>query len=192
MMLPNDEHFRAILHDAFGCFPFRRLPGQIAANQTGTEEVLVDALAELFAHPDAAAARNVLFFWAVENPFQHANGKMLISTISYIEITSGRLADRWPRRNLLRATRNGSKKGIAQIHDPLHRLADLDKGFWFYSRLIREHGPLAIYYATLLELNAAAVANARGPKATVREWERTLIRAYRHTHGVRPLKNRRC
>lgn len=46
---------------------------------------------------------------------------------------------------------------------------------------------LSLYDATLSELNAAAVSRGKQAKASVREWERCLIQAYRHAHGVRPL-----
>ena len=187
-MLHDDEHFNKILSETFEGFPFSRLPRQVSAEQAVTPEKLLEALVQVFVHPDAHAASNVVLFWAVEKSFQHANGKMLKSTVSYIEITSRSIATRWSRSNLKRATKNGSKKGIAQPDYPLQKLADLDKGFWFYRRLIQEHGPLAIYYATLSDLNAAAFA---APKTSVREWERHLIVKYSSTHGVRPLKNRR-
>lgn len=192
-MLPNDEHFHAITLSVFGSFPFRLLDGCIASDEAETPSGLFDAFVRLFHSREAQAAKNVLFVWAVDRPFFHTSGKKLPSTISYIEMSKGTVSGRWPKRYIRKITTDYKKKGEASAEACLEELANKDKNFRFYSRLIRDHGPLRIWYATLGELNQAAEGAHLPPRETVREWEHLLIRAYRGVHGARrrPLKNRR-
>jgi len=145
-----------------------------------------------------------------EHVHTHEDGNRLPSTISYIvravhcpseeniprgvciEISKGTLAGRWPKRFFHNITRDYTHKGEASTGAGLQELADRDKNFSFYSRLIQEHGPLRVWYATLDELNAAAKKANLSERTTVREWERHLIKSYRGIHGCqrRPLKNR--
>lgn len=191
-MQPNDKIFLGVIDREVGGFPFKLLPASLTPEDAQTRETLRDGFVRMFTHPGAANARDVLFFWATKTPFIHKDGKERPSTISYIEITRGSLKNRWPRCHIEKICRNGTRKGDALETAPLQILADRDKNLWFYQRLVRDHGGLSLYYATLPELNAAALSRGKQAKESVREWERCLIQAYRHAHGVRPLKNRRC
>lgn len=189
-MLPNDEHFNSILNRNFTQSPFRLLGDFIAPEETGDRDTLVKAFQRVFHSMEARTANNIVFFWAVDNPYLHDSGNRLSSTISYIEMTKGSLAKRWPTRYLLKITHDKHmSEPVANMS--LQELANKDKNLTFYSRLIREHGPLRVWYASLAELNAAGIDPANSTRTTVREWERSLIKAYRRVHGCRPLKNRR-
>jgi hypothetical protein len=191
-MMANDEIFTNVIDKEVGGFPFRQLPFGLTPVDAQTQESLRDGFVRMFAHPQAAQAHGVLFFWATAIPFIHQNGKQRPSTVSYIEITRGSLKGRWPPSHIERICKNSTGKVDALETSPLQSLADQDKNFWFYQRLVRDHGGLSIYYATLREINAAASQHGKQAKSSIREWENCLIRAYRHAHGVRPLKNRRC
>lgn len=191
-MLTNDEIFSGVIDKEVGGFPFKLLPASLSPQDAQNRESLRDGFVRMFTHADAAKARDVLFFWATSAPFIHHGGKERPSTISYIEITRGSLKNRWPRCYIEKICRNSTRKGDAVETAPLQVLADRDKNLWFYQRLVRDHGGLSLYYATLPELNAVAVSRGKQAKESVREWERCLIQAYRQAHGVRPLKNRRC
>jgi hypothetical protein len=189
-MLPNDEHFNSILNRTFQTSPFRLLSDHIAPEETVDKETLLKAFQRVFHSTEAKAAKNVVFIWAVDNPFVHECGNQLHSTISYIEITKGRLATRWPTRYLLKILHDKHRsEPVGNMG--LQELAKKDKNFTFYSRLISEHGPLRVWYANLTELNSTALDPAKSSRTTVREWEKNLIKAYRRVHGCRPLKNRR-
>lgn len=191
-MLTNDGHFNSIITATFGSFPFRPLNGRVHSHDTIDAESLYASFINLFHAQDALDAKNILFFWAVESPFQHADGNRMKSTISYIEISKGSLAGRWPKRFFRNLTRDYTNKGEVSAYAGLQELADKDKNLAFYTQLIREHGPLRVWYATLGELNSAA-RGANCPEwESVRDCERCLIKAYRGVHGSRrrPLKNR--
>ena len=95
-MLDNDIIFQDIIHRQFGCFPFKPLPVVLPREAAETEESLRSAFLEVFTHEEACVARNVVFFWAVTEPFVHLNGSQRPSTISYVEITTRSLKNRWP------------------------------------------------------------------------------------------------
>lgn len=186
-MLPNDPLFNRITEKWFKHFPFRELSDHVKPNEADDREGVVESFCRVFHAPDAYTAQNIVFFWAVDRPYQHEKGHGFESTISYIEMTKGALARRWPRGYFRNITYNKPLGDKPIVQTSLQQLADKDQNWSFYSRLIREHGPLRVHYATLTELNNVGYSTMH----TVREWERTLIKAYRGVHGCRPVKNRR-
>lgn len=190
-MLRRDAQFNQVVNTWFAQFPFRELGDHIAQSEAENREMLRTAFCRVFHAPDARQARNIVFIWAVDRPFQHERGHQLVSTISYIEMTKGSLAGRWPKQYFRRITRNKALGETPNAPDSLQQLADRDQNWSFYSRLIQDHGPLRVWYASLDDLNAAAVDPESNRLHTVRDWERRLIKSYRRLHGCRPLKNRR-
>jgi hypothetical protein len=189
-MFPGDDRFNKIIESNFGSFSFQLLPGQIDPHQANTPESLFQVFINVFHGDEAKSAKNVLFIWTVTRPFEHTNGYGHPSTVSYIEISTGSLAGRWPKGFFRNITHDESKKGEVSADGGLQELADKDKNFSFYSRLIQDYGPLRVWYATLDDLNAAALEAGQDRRETIRDWERHIISSYRAIHGVRPLKNR--
>lgn len=191
-MIPNDQHFNKIIEASFTKSPFHQLEGQINPEEAGDSESLYQSFVNLFHSIDAAKAVDVLFIWAVDRPFIHEEGNKLQSAISYIEISKGTIKGRWPKRFLRKITQDCKSKGEATAGAGLQELADRDKNFLFYSKLICEYGPLRIWYTTQSELAVAARPHLLAYQ-TVRDWERHLLKSYQEVHGARcrPLKNRR-
>lgn len=190
-MLRQDALLHQIVDRWFERFPFRELSDHIAPSDAADRERLVAAFCRVFHAPDARQAKNIVFIWAVDRPFQHERGHQFASTVSYIEMTKGSLTGRWPKAYFRRITRDKPVGETPFAPDSLQQLADRDRNWSFYSRLIREHGPLRVWYASLDDLNGAALDAETNALSTVREWERRLIKSYRRLHGCRPLKNRR-
>lgn len=189
-MLPDDEHFNTVINKLCGGFPFRALTEVLKPHEASDLNTLRQGFERVFHCEDAQAARNVVFFWAVDRPFHHESGHRLASTISYIEITKGSIARRWPSRYIKKITRD-KKTAEGLVVLGLEQLAKYDKNLSFYSQLIREHGPLRVWYAGLEDLNQCARKANLSELGTIREWERMMIKTYRKLHGGRPLKNRR-
>lgn len=180
-----DPVFNQILTDSFGTSPFRSLPGDINAGHTVSRDALIEAFKKVFNGERARLASNVVFYWQLDKPFVHTEGRQLPSTISYIEISKGTLSGRWTSFRFLR-------DGEDVVQGSLRQLANNNDNFAFYSRLIGQHGPMQVWYATLSELNAAATHHGQPERETVRQWESHLLRSYKAAHGTLPLKNRRC
>jgi hypothetical protein len=180
-----DPVFNQILADCLGASPFRSLPGDIGAGHTVSRDALIEAFKKVFNGDQARQVSNVVFYWQLDKPFMHMEGHQLPSTISYIEISKRTLSARWTSFRFLR-------DGEDDAQGSLRQLANNNDNFAFYSRLIRQHGPLKVWYATLTELNAAAAHHGQPERDTVRQWESHLLRSYKAAHGTLPLKNRRC
>lgn len=193
LMLTNDPNFNFIMTTVVGEWALRELPERINPADTTDPETLRVAFKRVMHCGDAKKAKNIVFVWAVDNPYVHESGNRLTSTIGYIEMTTTSLSRRWTDSFFYKLTKDHKHRGDVSPSAGLEELAMQDKNFSFYSQLIHNHGPLRIWYATLDELNAAALRQGKKPKETVRAWEKALIQAYRKVHGKRrrPLKNRR-
>lgn len=192
-MLLNDPNFNLVITTVVGAWSLEELPERIEPVDAASPETLRAAFKRVM-HCDAAKkARNIVFIWAVDKPYRHESGNRLESTIAYIEMTTNSLAGRWPKSFFYKITTDFRHKGDTAPGAGLEKLAHKDKNFRFYSRLIREHGPMRILYADLKTINAVAKKENRVEKLTIRAWEKALIQGYRHVHGKRrrPLKNRR-
>lgn len=190
-MLLNDPHFNSIVATVIGQWPLRELPERLEPSDAVDPKTLRAAFKRVMHCEAARKAKNIIFIWAVEKPYIHDSGNRLASTIAYIEITKNALSVRWPQRFFFNITSDYRHKGDAAADAGLEELARKDKNFSFYSRLIREHGPMRIWYANLEDIQTAGIDGEKDRWTSVRACEKALIQAYRKVHGVRPLKNRR-
>ncbi|MFO1244729.1 MAG: hypothetical protein U1E71_06035 [Ramlibacter sp.] len=180
-----DPIFNQILIESFGASPFKPLPGDIRHDDASSATALIAAFKRVFNCEKAREVSNVVFYWCVSTPYVHTDGKQFPSTISYIEIATGTLSGRWTSFSFLR-------EGEEDAPGDLRHLAKNNDNLAFYSRLIREYGPMRVLYATLDDMNTSALRHEKQKRENVRDWERHLLKAYKTAHGVLPLKNRRC
>lgn len=185
-MTPKFPELDELLKSAALSAVFKPLPGCIFPEDAQTPEQLCLGFQRIFRTPDAATARDVVFLWVVDNQYIHHEFNKLPSGIVYIEKSDRSISNRWPNAYFKRITRN-SKRVLSSDVSTLRPYADADLNWTFYSRLVREHGPLRVWWATRSALNAASGLAIK----TAAEWESHILKMYMLSHGCRPLKNRR-
>lgn len=166
---------------------FNPLPKIIEPADALNQETLYKAFHRVFRCNEAKAERDVVFVWAVDKPYMHAQGKTFPSQFVYIEKTKGTMCSRWTNENLRRVTTDYDEGAIEGDPTSLRSCADANMNLTFYSRLIREHGSLSIWWASSAILNKSAGLSSHNSEA----WEGHLLALYMHKHGCRPLKNRK-
>lgn len=165
---------------------FKKLPEIIESTQVGSHEALLAAFHHVFQCEQAKSQHGVVFIWAVDKPYVHDSGNRLASKISYIEKTDQTISARWPRNSIINLTTDQEEGDIKGEPNFLRSYADVNKNLTFYNRLIREYGPLHIWWAGSASLNEAS-----GTSLSPRDWERHLLTLYRNRHNCLPLKNRK-
>ena len=165
---------------------FRAVPGAVTSDDVSTGQALVESLLRIVRSPEGKKNGHAIAVWALDTPYTHQDGRKRPSCVTYIEKVAECLAYRWSRSHLLNFGTDEGNRGELENPGCLRQLAQLDYNFTFYSQLIRRHGPLRIWLATVDELNAA------GDRvfASHREWEQHLNLAYLEEYGCLPLKNR--
>ncbi len=164
--------------------PFVSLPARIDPCDAQDAESLRAAFERVFFCPEARSCRNVVFIWVVQTPYRHSVGRYCESNIVYVEKTKHSIFSRWSNHYPLLVS--GSLSTDESASKGLRTLARQDN-LQFYTRLIREHGPMRIWWSDVATLNAAS--NRQLVKA--REWECVILENYWHRHECLPLKNRR-
>jgi hypothetical protein len=164
---------------------FEELPAAVLRSDASSTESLLEAFKKVFHSPPAKANRDVVFVWAVDNPYTHDIESRSQSKLVYIEKTKWNIATRW-RTSGLRLLTADHEDGEVRDTSSLRSYADVNRNWSFYSRLIQKHGPMRIWWATcqnLNELSGWMVKDSEG-------WEQHLLALYQAKHGCRPLKNR--
>lgn len=166
---------------------FVPLPQAIEPSDEPSPESLYHAFRQVFRAPEAKAGRDVVFVWTVDRPYTHDQGKNSTSRFVYIEKTKSTMWARWSNENLRRVTTDFDDRDIDCAPSSIRAYADANRNFTFYRHLVRDHGPLRIWWASSEVLNEAAGSSGHNSEA----WEGHLLALYLEKHGCRPLKNRR-
>jgi hypothetical protein len=165
---------------------FEVLPVEVSPSHADGQEKLFEGFRSQFRCLQARSRRGVVFLWTVDRPYRHDSGKALTSKISYIEKTDQTISQRWAKKHIVSLTTDQDEGEVKGDSNSLRTHAAANKNWTFYSRLIREHGPLQIWWAGSEHLNSVS-----SEKLRPREWERRLLALYWNYHGCWPLKNRK-
>lgn len=185
-MTPRFPELDQLLKSAALSAAFKPLPGSVFPEDAESPERLCHGFQRIFRTAEAAAARDVVFLWVVDNSYLHHEYNKLPSSIVYIEKSDRSISNRWPNSYFKRITRDSKRVLLADVGG-LRQYSDANLNWTFYSRLVREHGPLRVWWATRSALNAASGLTIK----TAAEWEGHILKLYMLNHGCRPLKNRR-
>lgn len=165
---------------------FEKLSESIESGETLSQEDLRQAFLKVFRCADASRAKDVVFIWTVDRPYTH-HPTAHQSKFVYIEKTVGTISSRWRNAYVGRICRDKNGIELDRTAPDLRLFADADLNLTFYGRLIREHGPFTIWWASCKALNEASGLKFENSEA----WERHLLGLYKRHFGCRPLKNRR-
>lgn len=165
---------------------FARLSETVDPSDASSQEDLRKAFLKVFRCADASKAKDVVFIWAVDRPYTH-HPSTRQSKFVYIEKTVGTISSRWRDSYVGRICRDKGGIDLDLNAANLRLYADADLNLTFYGRLIREHGPFTIWWASCKALNDASGLHFESSEA----WERHLLGLYKRHFGLRPLKNRR-
>lgn len=165
---------------------FQKLPETIEPGEASSQENLRKAFLKVFRCADASKAKDVVFIWTVDRPYTH-HPSIHQSKFVYIEMTVGTISSRWRNSYIGRICHDKRGVDLDLTAANLRLYADADLNLTFYGRLIREHGPFTIWWASSKALNDASGLDLRNAEA----WERHLLGLYKRHFGRRPLKNRR-
>lgn len=165
---------------------FEQLPGAVTSVDCDSPDALFLAFKRVLRDPEAHKETGVVFFWAVEEPYPVTSEARV--RVSYIEMTSGTLASRWPDSKIKLLTTDGegytSPAGIGD----LRRWADESSNWSYYSQLILRHGQLRVWWASASRLNRAA---GGGVEYSPLKWEGHLLRRFQAVNKCLPAKNRK-
>ena len=89
----------------------------------------------------------------MDRPYRHDSGRALTSKISYIEKTDQTISQRWKKNHIVSLITDQDEGEVKGESNSLRSHAAANKNWTFYSRLIREHGPLQIWWAGSEHLN---------------------------------------
>jgi hypothetical protein len=183
-----DTIFDEVLRDAsIGGQPFRAVPEMLHPEHVRDRETMFRELRRVLHCPEARIGKDMVLVWAVERPYTHSDGNRHSSTIVYIEKTVHSAYRRWPARYLKKLTTDYTSRPLSKPDD-LRNLAEQNRNYSFYSRMVQNFGPLGIWQASAAELNDVSSQSL----GSSREWETLLLRTYFRRHGCFPLKNRRA
>jgi hypothetical protein len=152
-----------------------------------SKEMLFEAFQRMFRTPEARINNDVVFVWAVDQPYVHNAGRCRASQIVYIEKTKRSMSRRWSNENLRRITTDFDNSPSDAALDSLIAHANANRNLTFYRELIQRHGALRIWWATSERLNQTSAT----PHYNAEAWEGHLLALYLDAHECRPLKNRR-
>ncbi|MDE2616260.1 MAG: hypothetical protein KGL73_04460 [Burkholderiales bacterium] len=167
-----------------GCFA--SLPHEVNSSDAESAETLRAAFTRLFRCDQAKAERDVVFIWAVDQPYLHCPNGALPTQFVYVEKTVGTIYTRWRKEYLRRITTDYADGDLTGDATDLRTYADANHNWTFYSNLIRRYGPLRIWWASCTRLNTASGWALRDSKV----WEDHILGLYMARHARRPLKNR--
>ncbi len=181
-----DLMFAEVLKDAsIEGQPFRAVPETLLPEHVADRETMLRELQRIFQCADARSGKEMVLVWAVERPYTHTDGNGHSSTIVYIEKTVHSAFRRWPTRYLKKLATDYTSRPL-MMPDELRHLANQNRNYTFYSKMVRDFGPLTIWQAGAAELNRISSKSL----ASSRAWENLLLRKYLGRHGCLPLKNR--
>jgi len=185
-MQSADSGFVGILNGIFSDdATFRRLPDEVVPESACNSSSLREGFAKLFCSDEARAAINVVFIWELALLYPHSESSKK-SSIVYIEKTKHSIHQRWVRYLGL-LVKDFAAKQPQDLMD-LRMLARQNLNFSFYSKIIKEFGPLRVWWADVPTLNRKRRDGLR--ELDARGWERLLLESYRNFYDCRPLKNR--
>lgn len=165
--------------------PFRAVPEILLAEHVDDRETMLRELQRIFHCAEARTGKEMVLVWAVERPYTHSDGYGLSSTILYIEKTVHSAFRRWPTRYLKSLATDYTSRPLENPDDFRH-LATQNRNYSFYSKMVKNFGPLTIWQASAAELNGVSSKSLPSSRA----WEKLLLREYFARHGCLPLKNR--
>lgn len=165
---------------------FVSLPESVSSSEQMTQEALYEAFRRMFRCKEARGPRGIVFVWAVDNPYRHDASNKPPSCITYIEETAQTISARWSKSHLINLTNDHDDGAVEGDLNYLRPYADVNRNFIFYTRLIQEHGPLRIWWAS-----SSTLSETSGKCLDARGWEAHLLDLYAKRFQCLPLKNRK-